>query len=45
VTAVLVRVARTSQDLALAVTILDRAINFWSIVVFGFILYIFSKRK
>ena len=28
-----------------AVTILDRLINFWSIVVFGFILYLVSKRK
>ncbi|HEU5088230.1 MAG TPA: lysylphosphatidylglycerol synthase transmembrane domain-containing protein [Roseiflexaceae bacterium] len=45
VTAVLVRVARASQDLALAVTLLDRVINFWSIIVFGFILYLFSKRK
>ncbi|HJZ49935.1 MAG TPA: lysylphosphatidylglycerol synthase transmembrane domain-containing protein [Roseiflexaceae bacterium] len=34
-----------SRDLALAVTFLDRTINFWSIVVFGFILYLFSKRK
>jgi uncharacterized protein (TIRG00374 family) len=45
VTAVLVRVAMTSQDLALAVTFLDRAINFWSIVIFGLVLYIVSKRK
>lgn len=28
-----------------AVTILDRVINFWSIVVIGFVLYLFSKRK
>lgn len=28
-----------------AVTLLDRLINFWSIVVFGFILYLFSRRK
>jgi uncharacterized protein (TIRG00374 family) len=34
-----------SRDLAVAVTFLDRTINFWSILVFGFILYIFSKRK
>ena len=34
-----------SRDLAIAVTFLDRTINFWSIVVFGFILYLFSKRK
>jgi uncharacterized membrane protein YbhN (UPF0104 family) len=40
-----VRVAMTSQDLALAVTFLDRAINFWSIVIFGLVLYIVSKRK
>jgi glycosyltransferase 2 family protein len=45
ITAVLVRVARTSQDLALAVTFLDRAINFWSIVIIGFFVYLFSKRK
>jgi uncharacterized protein (TIRG00374 family) len=45
ITAVLIRVAQTSQELALAVTFLDRMINFWSIVVFGFILYLFSKRK
>ncbi|HMO55848.1 MAG TPA: lysylphosphatidylglycerol synthase transmembrane domain-containing protein [Roseiflexaceae bacterium] len=37
--------ATSSQNLALAVTFLDRAINFWSIVVFGFILYLVSKRK
>lgn len=34
-----------SRDLALAVTFLDRAINFWSIVVIGLLLYLFSKRK
>ena len=45
ITAVLIRVAQTSQELALAVTFLDRIINYWSIVVFGFILYLFSKRK
>lgn len=28
-----------------AVTLLDRLINFWSIIVFGFILYLVSKRK
>jgi glycosyltransferase 2 family protein len=37
--------AESSHNLALAVTFMDRAINFWSIVVFGLILYIFSKRK
>lgn len=31
--------------LAGAVALLDRVINYWSIVVFGFILYLFSKRK
>jgi glycosyltransferase 2 family protein len=30
---------------ASAVALLDRVINYWSIVVFGFILYLFSKRK
>lgn len=34
-----------SHDLALAVTFLDRAINFWSIVFFGMIIYLLSKRK
>jgi uncharacterized protein (TIRG00374 family) len=34
-----------SRDLALAVTFLDRSINFWSIIVFGLVLYVFSKRK
>ncbi|HWQ13820.1 MAG TPA: lysylphosphatidylglycerol synthase transmembrane domain-containing protein [Roseiflexaceae bacterium] len=37
--------AESSHSLALAVTFLDRAINFWSIVVFGLVLYIFSRRK
>jgi glycosyltransferase 2 family protein len=37
--------AESSHNLALAVTFLDRAINFWSIVVFGLLVYIFSKRK
>jgi uncharacterized protein (TIRG00374 family) len=37
--------APVSRDLAIAVTFLDRTINFWSIVIFGFILYLFSKRK
>jgi uncharacterized membrane protein YbhN (UPF0104 family) len=27
------------------VTILDRVINFWSIVVIGFVLYLVSKRR
>lgn len=34
-----------NQNLGIAVTLLDRLINFWSIVVGGLILYIFSKRK
>lgn len=33
------------RALAGAVTILDRVINYWSIVIFGFILYLVSKRK
>jgi glycosyltransferase 2 family protein len=33
------------KNLGSAVTLLDRLINFWSIVVFGFILYLVSKRK
>jgi uncharacterized protein (TIRG00374 family) len=33
------------KNLGIAVTFLDRLINFWSIVVGGFLLYIFSKRK
>ncbi|MEJ5344015.1 MAG: lysylphosphatidylglycerol synthase transmembrane domain-containing protein [Chloroflexus sp.] len=34
-----------ASSLGSAVTLLDRLINFWSIVVFGFILYLFSRRK
>ena len=34
-----------NQNLGGAVTLLDRLINFWSIVIGGFILYLFSKRK
>lgn len=33
------------KNLGSAVTLLDRLINFWSIIVFGFVLYLFSKRK
>jgi uncharacterized protein (TIRG00374 family) len=33
------------KNLGIAVTLLDRLINFWSIVVGGFTLYLFSKRK
>jgi glycosyltransferase 2 family protein len=36
---------RVGTSLGGAVTLLDRVINFWSIVVFGFVLYLFSKRK
>lgn len=32
-------------SLGSAVTLLDRLINFWSIIVFGFVLYLISKRK
>lgn len=45
VTVVLVKFFLVEEHLAGAVTILDRLINFWSIVVFGFILYLISKRK
>ncbi len=34
-----------AASLGSAVTLLDRLINFWSIVIFGFILYLFSRRK
>lgn len=37
--------AASSHNLALAVTFLDRGINFWSIVVCGCVLYLVSKRK
>lgn len=33
------------KNLGIAVTFLDRLINFWSIVIGGFIVYLFSKRK
>ncbi len=33
------------KNLGIAVTFLDRLINFWSIVVGGFIVYLFSKRR
>lgn len=45
VTAVLTTVFLVDANLASAVTLLDRLINFWSIIFFGFLLYIFSKRK
>ncbi len=34
-----------NKNLGSAVTLLDRVINFWSIIVFGFMLYLISKRK
>jgi uncharacterized protein (TIRG00374 family) len=34
-----------AAPLAGAVALLDRVINYWSIVVFGFVLYLVSKRK
>jgi uncharacterized protein (TIRG00374 family) len=45
VTAVLVTVVMMDRPVALAVTLLDRLINFWSIIVFGLILYLVSKRR
>lgn len=36
---------KVGTSLGGAVTLLDRLINFWSIVVIGFVLYLFSKRK
>ncbi len=33
------------KNLGIAVTLLDRLINFWSIVAGGFVLYLVSKRK
>lgn len=34
-----------NQNLGIAVTFLDRLINFWSIVIGGFVAYLISKRK
>jgi uncharacterized protein (TIRG00374 family) len=34
-----------NHNLGSAVTLLDRLINFWSIVVIGFVVYLLSKRK
>lgn len=45
VTAVLVTVVGLGRPEALAITLLDRLINFWSIIVFGLILYLVSKRR
>jgi uncharacterized protein (TIRG00374 family) len=36
---------KVGTSLGGAVTILDRVINFWSIVVIGFVLYLVSKRR
>ena len=33
------------KNLGIAVTLLDRLINFWSIIAGGLLLYIFSKRR
>lgn len=45
VTAVLVTVVNLSRPVALAITLLDRLINFWSIIFFGLVLYMVSKRR
>jgi glycosyltransferase 2 family protein len=45
VTVVLTTFFGVEKNLSSAVTLLDRMINFWSIVIFGFILYLVSKRK
>lgn len=45
ITVVLSTILGVPSALAAAVTVLDRLINYYSIVVFGFILYLFSKRK
>lgn len=45
VTAVLITFFHVNEHLAGAVTFLDRTINFWSVILIGFVLYIFSKRK
>jgi len=34
-----------AAPVAAAVALLDRVISYWAIVIFGFILYLFSKRK
>lgn len=45
VTVVLTTFFHVERNLSTAVTLLDRTINFWSIVVFGLVLYLVSKRK
>ncbi len=44
-TAVLTALFGVLAPTAAAVALLDRIINYWSIVVFGFLLYLVSKRK
>jgi uncharacterized protein (TIRG00374 family) len=45
ITVVLSKFLGIATATAAAVTLLDRVINFYSIVIFGFILYLVSKRK
>jgi uncharacterized protein (TIRG00374 family) len=45
ITAVLTTFFGVEKNLSIAVTLLDRSINFWSILVFGLVLYLVSKRK
>lgn len=45
ITGVLSALFGIATPVAAAVAVLDRVINFWSVIVFGFILYLFSKRK
>jgi glycosyltransferase 2 family protein len=45
VTLVLTTFFGVEKNLSIAVTLLDRTINFWSIIVIGFVVYLFSKRK
>src|SRR6266487_2037812 len=45
ITVVLTTFFSVEKNLSIAVTLLDRSINFWSIVVFGLVLYLFSRRK
>ncbi len=42
---VLNTVFNVAAPVAAAVAVLDRVISYWGIVIFGFILYLFSKRK
>ncbi len=45
VTLVLTQFFAVDRNLAGAVTLLDRTVNYWSIIVLGLLLYIVSKRK